>query len=95
MFSLPIQYVYEYSCVGTHHSLVVNPGDPLKTHPKGHICWNKKETAGQRVCVRALCAEVGCVYSGDAEPLLGVGNTAATCLVGMEQELFPLVSQAE
>lgn len=45
--------------------------------------------------MRVLCAEVGCVYGGDAEPLLGVGNTAATCLVGMEQGLFPLVSQAE
>lgn len=41
-----------------------------------------------------LCAEVGCVYSGDAEPLLGVGNIAATSLVGMEQGLFPLVSHA-
>lgn len=45
--------------------------------------------------MRVLCAEVGCVYGGDAEPLLGVGNTPATCLVGVEQGLFPLVSQAE
>ena len=37
--------------------------------------------------MRVLCAEVGCVYGGDAEPLLGVRNMAATCLVETEQGL--------